>query len=64
MTNFETKNWDERKLNTKIEWFTSEFQLKETEKIMEGLNKIFNQLIDKIKKDIEEKFVNKETSKE
>jgi hypothetical protein len=31
---------------------------------MEGLNKIFNQLIDKIKKDIEEKFVNKETSKE
>lgn len=64
LTNFETKNWDERKLNTKIEWFTSEFQLKETEKIMEGLDKIFNQLIDKIKKDIEEKFVNKETSKE
>mgnify|MGYP000558926691 CR=1 FL=1 len=64
LTNFETKNWDERKLNNKIEWFTSEYQLKDKDKIMDGLNKIFNQLTDKIKKDIEEKFASKEASKE
>ncbi|WP_029275102.1 caspase family protein [Pedobacter borealis] len=64
ITNFETKNWDERKLNTKIEWLTSEYPLKDEEKIIEGLNKIFAQLTDKVKKEIEEKFANKEGSKE
>jgi hypothetical protein len=64
ITNFETKNWDERKLNTKIEWLTSEYPLKDKEKIIEGLNKIFTQLTDKVKKEIEEKFANKEASKE
>ena len=64
MTNFETKNWDERKLNSKIEWFTAEYSLKDSAKIMEGLNKIFTQLIDKVKKEIEEKFANKEASKD
>jgi hypothetical protein len=56
LTNFETKNWDERKLNTKIEWFTTEYPLKDSDKIMEGLNNIFSQLINKVKKEIEEKF--------
>jgi len=64
LTNFETKNWDERKLNNKIEWLTSEYPLKDNEKIIEGLNKIFTQLTDKIKKEIEEKFATKEASKE
>ncbi len=64
LTNFETKNWDERKLNSKIEWFTTEYPLKDSDKIMEGLNKIFTQLIDKVKKEIEEKFANKEASKD
>lgn len=63
LTNFETKNWDDKKLNTKIEWFTSEYPLKDYDKILAGLSKIFNELIDKIKKDIEEKFVNKEVTK-
>ena len=56
LTNYETKNWDERKLNNKTEWLTSEYQLKDYENIIEGLNNIFHQLIDKIKKDLEEKF--------
>ena len=64
ITNFETKNWDEGKLNTKIEWLTSEYPLKDKEKIIEGLNKIFAQLHVKVKKEIEEKFATKETSKE
>jgi Caspase domain len=64
LTNFETKNWDERKLNTKIEWFTSEYPLKDNTKIMNGLNKIFTLLVEKVKKEIEEKFTNKEASKE
>lgn len=64
LTNFETKNWDERKLNPKIEWFTSEYPLKDEAIIMEGLKKIFTLLIEKVKKELEEKFASKETSKE
>ncbi len=63
-TNFETKNWDERKINTKIEWFTSEYPLNNKVDILEGLNKIFLQLVDKAKKDIEERFNKNETAKE
>lgn len=63
-TNFETKNWDERKLNTKIEWLTSEYPLHNKELILGGLNKIFHNLVDKAKKDIEERFKIKETIKE
>ena len=64
LTNFETKNWDEKKINTKIEWFSSEYPLKDKAKIIGGLHKIFNELSDKAKKEIEEKFSNKETPKE
>jgi hypothetical protein len=63
-TNFETKNWDERKLNTKIEWFTSEHSLNNKVEILDGLNKIFLQLVEKAKKDIEERFNKNETAKE
>ncbi len=64
ITNFETKNWDERTLNTKIEWLTSEYPLKDKGKIIEGLNNIFVQLTDKVNNEIEEKFANKEALKE
>lgn len=55
-TNFETKNWDERKLNAKIEWLTSEYPLQNKELILVELRKIFNNLVAKAKKDIEERF--------
>lgn len=56
ITNFETKNWDERKLNTKAEWFTTEHQLHDEQNIVEGLNAIFDKLIDRAKSELEDKF--------
>lgn len=64
ITNFETKNWDERTLNTKIEWSTSEYSLHEKDSFINGLKKIFSLLEDKARKGLEEKFNKQETAKE
>nr|WP_294893961.1 caspase family protein [uncultured Pedobacter sp.] len=63
-TNYETKNWDERKLNTKIEWLSMEFEIHEIEKIKQGLDKIFIQFNELIKKYLDDKFNKQDTSKE
>jgi len=52
ITNFEEKNWDERRLNNKIEWFFSEHSITSKEDVQEGITKIFNELIDRVKKDL------------
>jgi len=64
ITNFETKNWDERKLNTKIEWSTSEYSLHDKQSVFDGLKKIFSLLENQAKKGLEEKFNKQDTTKE
>ena len=56
ITNFETKNWDDRKLNTKIEWFSSEHPMHEKNNVIDGLRKVFDKLIDRANTELEDKF--------
>lgn len=64
ITNFEIKNWDERTLNDKIEWFTSEHPMHDKENVLNGLKKVFNKLSQKAKTDLEDKFNRSESKKE
>lgn len=63
-TNFEIVNWDERKLNNKIEWFSAEYQLHDKQAIIDGIKKILNQLQEKVKKALEENFNSSEPENE
>lgn len=60
ITNFEEKNWDERRLNGEIEWFYSEHSITKKEELESGINRIFTKLIETVKKDLNESFASKE----
>lgn len=64
ISNFETKNWDERKLNTKIEWFTNEYEMHNKQEVLDGLRDIFDKLIEKAESELKEKFNHPDSSKE
>lgn len=64
ITNFEMKNWDERKINSKIEWFTTEYLLKDKDSIVVGLRKILTQMEENATKELDEKFNKKEITKD
>jgi len=61
ITNFETKNWDERKLNTKTEWFTTEHPMHDKANVLNGLKDIFEKLIKRAEYELEEEFNKPET---
>ena len=63
-TNFEMKNWDERSLNTRIEWTTSEHPLYNKENVVDSLRNIFSQLEKRAKDELEEKFSDQEKNEE
>jgi hypothetical protein len=56
VTNYEEKNWDERRLNTDVEWFYSEHSITIKEEIENGITKIFDKLIARVRKDLEDAF--------
>jgi hypothetical protein len=58
-TNIEEKNWDDRWLNTDIEWFHTEYPITKNDIVIEGLKKIFNDFQSKISKYLHEKFDDK-----
>jgi len=64
ITNFESKNWDERKLNFKIEWSSAEYKLSEKVNVLEGVKNIFDQLIERVRKDLKDKFDKQDSSNE
>ncbi|MEX8547495.1 MAG: caspase family protein [Mucilaginibacter sp.] len=64
ITNFETKNWDERTINKRIEWFYSEHLINDTTGIIDGVKKIYNLLETKSRKEIDEKFNKQEMPKQ
>jgi hypothetical protein len=64
ITNYITKNWDERQINAKIEWFSSEYPISDKTIVLEGLRKIYDLLEAKAIKDLEDKFNKQETVKE
>ena len=64
ITNFITKNWDERKLNSEIEWFFTEHPIHKKEEIVNGIKKIYLNLEKKTSTYLEEKFNNQEGKKE
>lgn len=44
ITNFNTKNWEERRLNTKTEWISIELPIKDSEKVITEIRKVFEKL--------------------
>ncbi|MEO8255462.1 MAG: caspase family protein [Flavobacterium sp.] len=56
ITNFEDKNWDDRKLNSKIEWLSLEYPISQKDKVFEGCKRILNQLIERIQQDLDDEF--------
>jgi hypothetical protein len=56
ITNFITKNWDEKKLNTEIEWFFTEHPIHKKEEVANGIKKIYNSLEKKASTYLDEKF--------
>jgi len=64
ITNFITKNWDERKLNNEIEWFFTEHPIHKKEEVFNGITKIYKNLEKKVNTYLEEKFNNQEAKKE
>ncbi|REH48889.1 caspase domain-containing protein [Tenacibaculum gallaicum] len=64
VTNFITKNWDERKLNSEIEWFFTEHPIYNKEEVVDGIKKVYKNLEKKATIYLEEKFNNQEGKKE
>ncbi|WP_417354261.1 caspase family protein [Flavobacterium sp.] len=56
ITNYETKNWDEKVMNSKIEWRTSEFLISDESQIFQGIEKIFTSMTFQVEKELRDKF--------
>jgi hypothetical protein len=60
VTNFDEKNWDEKNLNTDIEWFYSEKSINSETKLIDALKEIFNKLENRVNAYLKETFENNE----
>ncbi len=56
ITNYEVKNWDDRKLNPRIEWVSTEHLMSDETDVEAGINDIFERLVDKAKRETEDKI--------
>lgn len=60
ITNFETKNWDERKMNNDIEWFFSQNSIHSEKEIFSAVKIIFETLTKRVQKELNDKFETQE----
>ena len=64
ITNYVIKNWDERQINKKIEWSSSEHPISDKPSVLQGLRKIYDLLEGRVIKELEDKFNKQEPVKE
>lgn len=56
ITNFETKNWDDRELNNNIDWYFSEHLINNKKEVKNGVMNIYDIFEKRVKKYLEDKF--------
>ena len=59
-TNFVEKNWEEKRMNSEIEWFFTEVKITDEKEIFESIKNIFLKLEKTVNEDIKESFVSKD----
>jgi len=56
VTNYIESNWDDKKLNYSIKWFTTEYRIADVDDVMKGIDTMYHSLQRHIIDEIEKKF--------